>query len=226
MNKGKKKNKVKKFIIWAAVLIALLAYLSAYSGRVVKNISNKILRLHIVAESNSPEDQEIKLAVRDEILACLEDKLSEVKSLRESEELVRECIPEIEAAARRVVERYGKEYGVKAEFGYFSFPPKEYENIRLPAGNYNALRVTLGNGGGENWWCVLFPPLCFMDSAEGKISDESREDLKKALPEEEYRLITSTDDQDDIPVRIKFKIVDIIEESKNVIRSLIASIFG
>lgn len=122
-----------------------------------------LIRFHVIAHSDSKEDQALKWAVRDRILSELSPRLARSHSLAESRSLLAELRPEMERLAEAVVREQGYEYSVHTEFGRFLFPTKSYGSFVLPAGEYEALRVVIGQGQGANWWCVLFPPICFVD---------------------------------------------------------------
>jgi len=124
----------------------------------------KFIRLHVIANSDKPPDQELKLRVKDAVSSTLENLLACAQNLEEARQAVYQNLPVIEEIARKEVAAAGQDYGVKAEMGTFSFPHKNYGSFILPAGDYEAVRVVIGSGRGANWWCVLFPPLCFIDS--------------------------------------------------------------
>lgn len=220
-------GKIKFILIGILVLVGIAGtVVTVYSDNTVKGLSDNLIRLHILAESDSDIDQEVKLKVRDEILRYMTGKLDLSNSIHESVDVIKGELPNIESIAAQVLEANGHPGVAAAEFGNFTFPTKQYENIELPAGNYNALRVTLGEGEGRNWWCVVFPPLCFADSAEGKISQEADAKLKQELSDDQYNIITSTDEDENVPVRFKFKLVEMVQETKNVIANIFAGIFG
>jgi stage II sporulation protein R len=136
--------------------------LSAITQSAVQN-SEELIRFHVLANSDSEEDQALKRAVRDAILEELSPQLAASHSLAESREILTGLRPEMEEIGRKVSAAWGKNYSVKTEYGQFIFPTKSYGSIILPAGEYEAVRVVIGEGKGSNWWCVLFPPLCFVD---------------------------------------------------------------
>ena len=123
----------------------------------------QLIRFHVLANSDSEEDQALKRAVRDAILKEVSPRLAVSQSLSESRQLLKQVRPDMEDIGRSVVKTWGKDYSVHTEYGHFSFPTKSYGTLVLPAGDYEALRVVIGEGQGSNWWCVLFPPLCFVD---------------------------------------------------------------
>ncbi|NPV71636.1 MAG: stage II sporulation protein R [Firmicutes bacterium] len=130
--------------------------------------TSNLVRIHIIANSDSDDDQRIKLAVRDRILEDISPAMRGVSGAGEAEDLVRRNLENIEKAAAGVVREAGKSYGVKATIGRFQFPPRVYGQLALPEGEYRALRVVLGEGRGQNWWCVMFPPLCLVDVTEAR----------------------------------------------------------
>lgn len=124
---------------------------------------DQLIRFHVLANSDSAEDQALKRAVRDEILKEVSPKLAAAQSLEESRQIVKQIQPEMEGIALSVIKAWNKNYTVHTEYGHFTFPTKSYGTLVLPAGQYEALRVVIGEGQGSNWWCVLFPALCFVD---------------------------------------------------------------
>jgi stage II sporulation protein R len=124
---------------------------------------NKLIRFHVIANSDSDQDQALKRAVRDAILEKVSPKLASSHTLDESRQILQSVRSEMEDIGKSVVKSWGKDYTVRTEYGHFSFPTKSYGSLILPAGDYEALRVVIGKGSGSNWWCVLFPPLCFID---------------------------------------------------------------
>lgn len=128
------------------------------------------LRLHIIADSDSAAAQEAKLAVRDAVLACVRERFARVSTRDEAEEALKALGSEIEAAARAVLISRGMDDNVQLMLGDFDFPDREYGGIVYPAGRYRALRLLIGSGGGRNWWCVMFPPLCIINDAEPEMN--------------------------------------------------------
>lgn len=122
-----------------------------------------LIRLHILANSDSKEDQALKYQVRDEIVKLMQEEFKGTQSLEESRARLLQAMPGLEKRAREYVAREGYNYEVRAVHGNFVFPTKYYGSFALPAGEYEALRIIIGEGKGANWWCVLFPPLCFVD---------------------------------------------------------------
>ena len=124
---------------------------------------DQLIRFHVLANSDSEQDQELKRAVRDAILKEVSPRLAVSQSLDESRQIIKRVMPDMESIGRSVVKMWGKDYSVRTEYGQFSFPTKSYGSLVLPAGDYEAVRIVIGEGEGSNWWCVLFPPLCFID---------------------------------------------------------------
>ena len=180
-----KKGSVFLKIFWCAALVFALFF--GFCETVTKNVSDKIVRLHVVANSDSEIDQSVKLSVRDAIL-------KEMNQEQKGKDLALFSIEENEenliSAAENVLKENGCTYGCTLETGRFSFPVKSYENITLPAGKYDAVRVVLGEGQGENWWCVMFPPLCFSESTKGALTAENEKALKEMVSESSYAAIS------------------------------------
>ena len=186
----------KIFLYLSAILSMSLITVMVSAADIGNELSSNLVRLHIIAASDSPEDQAVKLKVRDAVLA---------ENRYEPEEIPYH-LEEIEQTAERILEENGLSYGVTADFGRFHFPRKQYKNITLPAGDYTGVRITLGEGRGQNWWCVMFPPLCFGEYPSGELSEEDMELLKNALSQESNDLIS----QDEI--EIKFRVVEWFNE--------------
>ncbi|MFZ3372536.1 MAG: stage II sporulation protein R, partial [Desulfitobacteriaceae bacterium] len=127
------------------------------------DIANKLIRFHVVGNSDSEADQALKRAVRDAILVQVSPALAKSQSLEESRLLLQGLLPEMENIARSTVRDLGKNEQIGSDYGRFQFPTKSYGSIVLPAGEYEAVRILIGKAEGANWWCVLFPPLCFVN---------------------------------------------------------------
>ena len=177
-------------------------------------LSNKLIRLHVIANSNSPEDQELKLKVRDAINSALSSKFQNIDDITESRRFIKENLAQIEEIAREEIRKNGKEYDVKASFGKYLFPAKTYGYLTLPAGEYEALRVIIGSGKGANWWCVLFPPLCFVDITQGECEDEVTLAMSRVFTEQEIEAIKTYKSNNDMPIEIRFKVQELWQEAK------------
>jgi len=212
-------NKIKiRLTILILSFIAIISIMTiTISGEVKKidsvseNYKNKLIRFHVIANSDSDEDQELKLKVRDEIIKYLKPKLENSNSIAESEEIIKKEYSELEKISKNIISENGYNYEVKVGIEYSTFPTKQYSNVILPAGEYKALKIVIGKGQGKNWWCVMFPPLCFVDEESGVIDKATDEKLKEVLTEEEYKLITQKTEKDMSRVKVKFKIVEMLE---------------
>lgn len=144
--------------------LMIVAALALTSGAVAlhtqSQLAEKVVRLHVLANSDSEEDQALKLKVRDAVLEQATETLRGADSQAEASRRLTDILPELEETARAVITANGYDYGVRAELAETSFPTKEYDGFALPAGEYLALRVLIGEAAGQNWWCVVFPPLC------------------------------------------------------------------
>jgi len=190
---------VKRFLTFLIITVFMMFLLIGYSTSVNSNLSQNIVRLHVLANSDSKEDQELKLKVRDAIIEHSQNNFTK-------KEDVQSKLDEYRAIAEKVIAENGYDYKVQVEYGNFKFPTKEYNNLRLPAGNYDAVRVKIGKAEGKNWWCVMFPPLCFVDGTTDTAYAEEK--LKSSLDKESYDIITSKSKKGSTPFEIKFKIVE------------------
>jgi stage II sporulation protein R len=220
-------QKIKLFTgILAVAILFIFIRINSYTENMNDSLSDNLIRLHVIANSDSPEDQELKRTVRDAILEYVRDIVEDSNSVEQTKSIIMNNISGINAVAQRTISDSGSSYDVTTSLGRYPFPTKAYGDILLPAGDYQALRVVIGNGDGANWWCVLFPPLCFVDVTHGTVPDEVKDDLRKVLTEEEFDLVTSSDDESDIPVKIKFKIVEVFQDSKIKLAGAFGKLFG
>ena len=206
-------------------VIAAVFILTAYSNDVNEGLADNLIRLHVLANSDSDADQALKRDVRDVIINYMKVKLKDSKDIEQTKLIIDSNMKDIEEIAKKEISRQGKDYSVKAMLGNYPFPTKVYGDVSLPAGYYQALRVVIGKGEGANWWCVLFPPLCFVDASHGTVSESVKSDLKNVLDEEQYKIITTTDNDEDIPVKVKFRVVEFFQDSKIKISRLIGKLF-
>lgn len=216
------KYKIISFILITFFIFGLLMNLHINNDSVLGDIKDKIIRLHVVANSDSPEDQAIKLQIRDAIIKELEPKLENLKNQEEVKNLISANMDNLIAAAEEEMARLGKGFPIDIELGTYEFPTKVYGDLSFPAGSYQALNVKIGEAQGKNWWCVMFPPLCFVDIAQGVISEKTLEEFKEILDEDELELLKSKKNSEEETVKIKFKLV---EMAKNFNKNL-AKIIG
>ena len=197
------KRKVRLFLISFVIGMCVTSALRVYSKEIVEGISNSVVRLHIVANSNSDDDQALKLKVRDEVIKKLEPLLVNSKSTKETKNIIRSNIALIEDEAEKTIKKYGYTYSVTANLDSYDFPAKQYGNAQFPKGKYDALKIVIEKGKGNNWWCVLYPALCFTENPDGTLPEESEKKLKNTLSHNEYDVVTSNS-----KINFKFKIVE------------------
>lgn len=180
-------------------------------------VKNSLIRFHVIANSDSEEDQNLKIKVKNQVIDYLYPYLNNSKSLDESREIIKANMPEVKRIAEKVIKQNNYNYDVNLQLSRENFPEKSYGNIVLPQGNYEAFRIIIGSGQGKNWWCVMFPPLCFVDESkaeveydkvEERINSESKQDIVS-----ESEGIESNEPKDDFneDIQIKFKFIEIFE---------------
>ncbi len=182
------------------VLYVLLGFLPIHSEAA---IYDNVLRLHVLANSDTTEDQALKLSVRDRILEETAVLFKDCQSKAEARAAVEANIDKIREIAENTVREAGYDYSVSVSIGEEEYPTKNYEKCCFPAGEYLSLRVMIGEAEGENWWCVLFPPLC-LDAA----SDSREVFAEVGLTDEQYSFITETDNP---KYKVRFKVLEVIE---------------
>ncbi len=194
---------MKYIISFTASCLAAAVLLSFAPVHGEAEIYDDVLRLHVIAESDSAEDQALKLKVRDAVLGCVSTQLSSCGSYDEAYSCVEAMQDDILAAAAECVIQNGGDCSVSLELGREKYPTRDYGSASLPAGVYNSLRIVLGDGEGKNWWCVLFPSVCM-----GFASAERDEYASVGLTPAEYRIITG----DSGNIKVRFRILEIISE--------------
>lgn len=195
----------KLFVFLPLLLIFTLLFGSlSYTNDASNDISTKVLRMHVLANSNSINDQRLKIAVKNNILKSTQELFTDCDTLEESIEIAQSNTELIKASAQEVIKKYNKNYDVKVYIDNEFFDVREYKDFTLPSGNYNTVKIAIGEGKGKNWWCVMYPAVCISACSD---------DFDKALTKEEKKLITS---KKYIP---KFKILEIINKIKNKINS-------
>lgn len=188
-------------ILFAAILSFCVA--AWYAS---EQYADNVLRLHVIANSNSNEDQALKLKVRDKVGSVVSRLAENAENADDTERIVLENIDIITEAAQQEIYDEGFNYSVSVETGEYYFPTKYYSSGALPAGDYEAVRVIIGDGEGDNWWCVLFPPLCFSNGSTYSQADDAIDDQSES-------------------VTVRFKIVEIFQETRHSIGNLFQKIF-
>lgn len=185
---------MKKLIGFIFIILIIVIAVSAYRKKdmfeLQQGIAKEIIRFHVRANSDSDRDQELKLKVKDSVITYLDPILVKSKSLDESRKILNDNIDRIHDIAEKTLVENGSDYSVRVYFENSYFPMKSYGDITLPPGNYEAFRIDIGDSEGKNWWCVLYPPLCFVDATHGTLPDSSKEELRNILTDDEYHSIT------------------------------------
>ena len=200
-------KKAMRIVLYGMVGCVLFAGAFRYrSRRLQEGMAERILRFHVIANSDTATDQELKLKVRDTIGQFLGKELDGAGNLTECERAVKEKLSEIENCARKTIEEEGYHYTVKATVGDSDFPEKTYGSYTFPGGTYRALKVTIGEGAGQNWWCVMYPNLCFANSIYEVIDEDSDKKLQAVLTQDEYDEIMAEG-----KIRIGFKYLNLFQ---------------
>lgn len=207
LNKNFKKYLILLILLFLYTSVSAISYVKAVST----NLADNVFRLHIIANSNSVEDQNLKYKIRDAEIKYLSSISENLNSKEEVMELAKENLNKFKEIAENVIGENGYDYSVKISINEFYFPTKNYGDISLPAGMYDALKIELGSASGQNWWCVMFPPLCFVDISSGIVPDESKEILESNLSEEEFAIISKENEE----VKFKFKILEFFNNISN-----------
>lgn len=215
-------NKKIFYALMAVTVMAVAVWFWQYNKSAVNATGNgNLIRFHVIANSDSPTDQALKLKVRDEVISAMTPVLSDSGDIEEARKRVDDNLELMAAVATQVVKKYGYDYPVGVMHGNYSFPEKVYQvrynnewsiaDLKLPAGNYEAVRVVIGSGTGSNWWCVLFPPLCFVNPLD--VSEE-KEKLTVEIPAFKYVQTESEVEAVKPAVEYRFKLMEWYRELK------------
>ena len=216
------KNIKSQIILYSVMLFIVLGLMVGYAysqSCKINTFSNdykeNLIRFHVLANSDSEEDQALKLKVRDKV-SYLKPKLEDSESISQSEKIILNEKDKLMDICKETIKQNGYNYDVSINLGYSKFPTKQYSSVVLPAGEYKSLKIIIGKGQGKNWWCVMFPPLCFVDEQNNVIDKETDEKLKKVLTKDEYELIVEKDKKNINNLQIKFKIVEVFQKILNL----------
>lgn len=180
-------------------------------------IKDKLIRFHVIANSDTEEDQNLKLKVRDRVVEALSGKLSGVTSLEEAEIELEKNIEYVNKIAKEVIEENNYTYEVNTMLSYENFPDKVYGDCVFPQGNYEAFRVIIGEGKGQNWWCVMFPSLCFVDESKNSVDSTNLKDEIANIESKNYNITNEYKEKNDesnnvnSEIKFKFKVVEAVE---------------
>ncbi|MDY2606371.1 MAG: stage II sporulation protein R [Lachnospiraceae bacterium] len=203
MKSRKRKYSLPIFII--SIIIGLAyAYITSKPNNdistIQQGISHKIIRFHVIANSDSDADQALKLKVKEAVVNYTSELLCNSKSINETEDLLSAHTTDIISIANSVITENGYDYPVTAEITDTYFPTKSYGSYTFPPGTYRAFQIKIGEAKGKNWWCVLYPPLCFIDISHGTVNTESEELLKETLTTDEFQAVSG-----EYTVKYRFK---------------------
>ena len=201
---------MKKILAVGVALVVIFVFLGFLPIHGEAQIYDNVIRLHVLANSDSEEDQALKLKVRDEVLLTVSELCSGTPcaDIEQAYDLVNENIAEITAKAEKCIANEGYSYPVEVVLGKENYPTKNYEELAFPAGRYLSLQVKIGDAAGQNWWCVLFPPLCLSAASENGVSAEDAL-VNIGFSGEQYKIITESDN---VTYNVRFKILETIDE--------------
>ncbi|MDR0404931.1 MAG: stage II sporulation protein R [Oscillospiraceae bacterium] len=198
---------LEKSLILGFIFSALLTMMGFYGNCL--SMSDKIFRLHVLANSNSPEDQQLKLKVRDKILVDSHEKFLNAANKEEAKAIALSSLQQIKNSAQDEVKRLGFDYPVKVEVANSYFSTRNYDDVTLPAGKYESLKVSIGQGEGENWWCVMFPAMCIPAALQKE--DDGGKSLKDVLDNKQVNIVENRSEYE-----FRFKTVEFIEWIKSL----------
>ena len=203
-------SKVKMVIILTFLFFIYTSICAiSYANQVSNDIANSVFRLHVIANSDSNEDQNLKYIVRDKLLEYMNELCINCSTKEEAISIAQNNLNNFKELALQTIREEGFDYSVNVSIGNFEFPTKYYGDISLPAGYYDALKVEIGEAKGQNWWCVMFPPLCFTDVTSGVVPEESKEDLENTLTDEEFSIVSDNS----LDIQVKFKILEFLNST-------------
>lgn len=159
---------------------------------VQQKLAGEVLRFHVLANSDREKDQNLKMKVKERVISYMKEQLPNAENVEMTKVWTRSHAGDLEKVAQEVVWEEGYTYSVKAELTTSYFPDKTYGDVMFPAGWYEALRIEIGSAQGKNWWCVLYPNLCFLDAVHAVVPEEGKRELETVLEEEEYEMVTAT----------------------------------
>lgn len=192
----KKRHRLLAFFIFVAVASAVIVRYSSEwvmtDSNIQKGIADSIIRFHVRANSDSDSDQQLKLEVKNKVITYLKPILAESKSINESRQILENHQQDIKELADSTLRELGSNQTTNVYFERCYFPMKSYGDVTFPPGEYEAFRIDIGESCGKNWWCVLYPPLCFVDATYGVLPEDSKEILENILTDDEYNSITKT----------------------------------
>ena len=214
MKKTKKSSKY-RYIILLCMCIAGFLYTILHSEantNIQQGIAKEIIRFHVVANSDTNVDQEVKLAVKDQVVHYMQGKLAGAKTKKEAKHIMKKEIPQMKHIAQKTLRKEGYDYSCDVVYHQREFPIKVYGDLTFPAGKYEALDVVLGNAKGKNWWCVMFPRTYSI------VPDNSKEKLQNVLTKEEYETISESET---LKVQYAFKVKEWWNSAKEQILKIV-----
>ena len=194
-------------VLLTVIGLTYVVYWHTQNATVVEAYNaDNLIRFHVIANSDTEADQTLKLKVRDSVVRDMTPSFSQASNIDEARTVVKENIDRIKSVAIKEIKRDGKDYPVQVSLGKYMFPTKTYGDLTLQEGKYEAVRVVIGEGKGSNWWCVLFPPLCFVDLSADQDGELSAEKTN-GIP------VSDITKQSEPQVQVKFKVVEVFEDS-------------
>lgn len=186
---------MKKICAIVGIVIAIIVtgfWTKSKKDEMQEELAKEVFRFHVLANSDSQEDQALKMKVKEAIITYMERELPDSDSVEMTKRWAQQNLKHIEEVAEAIIAEEGYTYSANAKVTTCEFPDKTYGDITFPAGEYEALRVEIGDGKGQNWWCVLYPNLCFIDAVHAVVPDEGKKELKEVLEEDTYEMVTTT----------------------------------
>jgi len=187
------------FVVIAIFMVIVGTVMNVKWSHMKADLAGKVFRFHVLANSDREEDQALKMQVKEEIITYMKQEIPTSDSAETTKAWVKDNLQNITDRAQQLVKKKGYDYTVTAKVTTCDFPEKSYGDITFPAGEYEALRIEIGESKGKNWWCVLYPNLCFIDAVNAVVPEEGKEELRQVLEEDTYKMVTAT-----TPFRIKW----------------------
>ena len=176
--------------IFATGILTWNIFLNLETKSTVSVLSHSAIRFHILANSDSVSDQTLKMRVKESVVNYIYEKTGDFKTVDDAKNFILNNDKTIESIATKAIADNGYDYTVSSTFGFSDFPVKSYGDVIFPKGTYTSYTIKIGNGKGHNWWCVLYPPLCFVDVSTGVLPDNSKEKLRDSLSDTQYHTVT------------------------------------